>query len=152
MPEEAVMEAIPEGEAGARRERVWRERCMCGKGTACETLASEMWSAAAKVRAGAHCPEMWPAAHSASHGMHSHPTAAHGCMTATKAATAHGAMTATTKAAAAEPTAPAASRERWWRKRERRTKRARNETTEKLAIHPILHRSELLRDCYRRNQ
>jgi hypothetical protein len=75
--------------------------------------------------------------------MHSHPaTAKAGGM----------ATTAPTKTTTTEATTASTSRERWRRKSERRTKRTRNETTEKLAIHPILHRSELLRDCYRRNQ
>jgi hypothetical protein len=81
--------------------------------------------------------------------MHPHPSTAKAGGMATKAATA-----TKTAAAMAAPTTTTAStsRERWWRKRERHTKRTRNETTEKLAIHPILHRSELLRDCYRRNR
>jgi hypothetical protein len=132
MVEETVMEAVPECEVGVRRERrVRRERGMRGKGPACETGATE-------ARADAHGAEMRATNHSATHGMHSHPATAKAGGMATTAPT--------------KTTTASTSRERWRRKSERRTKRTRNETTEKLAIHPILHRSELLRDCYRRNQ
>jgi hypothetical protein len=131
MVEETVMEAVPECEGGVRRERGMR-----GKWPACETGATE-------ARAGAHGAEMRPTNHSATHGVHSHPSTAKAGGMAT---------TAPTKTTTTEATTASTSRERWRRKSERRTKRTRNETTEKLAIHPILHPSELLRDCYRRNQ
>jgi hypothetical protein len=148
MMEEAVMEAVPECEVGVRRERrMRRERGMRGKGPASETGATE-------ARAGAHGAEMRATDHSATHGMHSHPATAKAGGMATTAPTKAGGMatTAPTKTTTTEATTASTSRERWRRKSERRTKRTRNETTEKLAIHPILHRSELLRDCYRRNQ
>src|SRR5262249_47435672 len=114
-----------------------RECRMRGKGPACETRASKTRTAdAAKVRARAHAAEMRTAAHrvhpSAHSAMHPHPsTTKAGGMAATKATTATKAPASTAAATTAAPH----SRERRWRKSERRTNRARNETTEKPAVH-----------------
>jgi hypothetical protein len=126
---EAAMEAVVESEVTRPECRV---RC---KGCTCETRAGEI--RAAKARPCAHCAEMRPAGHTASHGMHPHCSAAHAAGMATKAAAAHAAAMAAKAAATAKTTSASTACERWWRKRERRTERARNETTEKLASHRI---------------
>jgi hypothetical protein len=129
MPEEAMVEAVPKCEAGEavmeavpkrRVGKARRERRMRSKGSAREARTSEI----AKVRACAYGAEMHPATHSASHGMHPHSSATHAAGVPTKAA-----ATATTP------------RECRRRKSKRRAKRARDETTEKLVVHPILHQN-----------
>jgi hypothetical protein len=108
MMEEAVMEAAVERCVGEAR----RECRMRGKGPAREPRTCETWAGASETRACGHSTEMHTAspgmAHPSSHGMH--PPATH-------------------------VAAKATSRERRWRKSERRTKRTRNETTEKRAVH-----------------
>jgi hypothetical protein len=70
--------------------------------------------------------------------MHPHPSAA------AKA----GGMAAT----ATEATTASTSRERWRRNNERRTNRARNETPDKLAVHPCSSIVQSCCDHYRRNR
>jgi hypothetical protein len=136
MMEKAMMEAVAERGVG----EAWRECRMRGKGRAREARTSETWADAAKARASAHAAEMHPASHgmhphpSTAHGMHPHPSTTHAAGVAAKATAAT--AKATAAMAAATTTAPTSCECRW-RKSERRTKRARDETTEKLAVHPI---------------